>query len=101
MLSQITLELKNFNFSMASNKSLYATCDLDGYLFCKMPAGALEVEEKVKTTWGKSSMVQDMHTRMENIVHGKSLMEGAPSKPEEEGTSQDDHNADQGLHISN
>ena len=50
---------------MASNKSLYATCDLDGYLFCKMPAGALEVEVKVKTTWGKFSMVQDMHTRME------------------------------------
>ena len=61
------LELENFNFSMASNKSLYAACDLDGYLFCKMPAGALEVEVKVKTTWGKFSMVQDMHTRMEKI----------------------------------
>ena len=30
-----------------------------------MPAGALEVEVKVKSTWGKFSMVQDMHTRME------------------------------------
>ena len=50
---------------MASNKSLNATCDLDGYLFCKMPAGALEVEVKVKTTWGKFSMVQDIHTRTE------------------------------------
>ena len=50
---------------MASNKSLYTACNLDGYLFCKMPAGALEVEVKVKTTWGKFSMVQDMHTRME------------------------------------
>ena len=59
------LELEHFNFSMASNKSLYATCNLDGYLFCKMPVGALEVEVKVKTTWGKFSMVQDMHTRME------------------------------------
>ena len=50
---------------MASNKSLYMACDLDRYLFCKMPVGALEIEAKVKTTWGKFSMVQDMHTRME------------------------------------
>ena len=50
---------------MASNKSLNTTCDLDGYLFCNMPAGALEVEVKVKTTWGKFSMVQDIHTRTE------------------------------------
>ena len=50
---------------MASNKSLYTACDLDGYLFCMMPVGALEVEVKVKTTWGKFSMVQDIHTRTE------------------------------------
>ena len=30
-----------------------------------MPAGALEVQIKVKTTWGKCTMVQDAHTRME------------------------------------
>ena len=30
-----------------------------------MPAGALEVQIKVKTTWGKFTMVQDIHTRME------------------------------------
>ena len=30
-----------------------------------MPAGALEVEVNVKTTWGKFSMVQDIHTRTE------------------------------------
>ena len=65
LLSQTTLILANFNFRMASNKSLNAACDLDGYLFCKMPAGALEVEVKVKTTWGKFSMVQDIHTRTE------------------------------------
>ena len=63
--SKTTLILANFNFRMASNKSLNAACDLDGYLFCKMPAGALEVEVKVKTTWGKFSMVQDIHTRTE------------------------------------
>ena len=30
-----------------------------------MPAGALEVQIKVKTTWGTFTMVQDTHTRME------------------------------------
>ena len=50
---------------MAFNKSLNATCDLNRYLFCKMPEGALEVEVKVKTTWGKFTMIQNTHTRME------------------------------------
>ena len=36
-------------FRMALNKTLNATCDLDGYLVCRMPAEALEVEIKVKT----------------------------------------------------
>ena len=50
---------------MAFNKSLNAACNQDMYLFCKMPEGALEVEVKVKTTWGKFSMLQDIHTRTE------------------------------------
>ena len=50
---------------MAFNKSFNAAYDLNRYLFCKMPAGALEVQIKVKTTWGKFAMVQDTHTRME------------------------------------
>ena len=50
---------------MAFDKSLNATCNLNGYLFCKMPADALEVEIKVKTNWGKFSMLQDIHTRTE------------------------------------
>ena len=50
---------------MASNKSLNVACSLEGYLLCKMPTGALGVEVKVKTTWGKFSMVQDIHTRTE------------------------------------
>ena len=50
---------------MTFNKSLNTTCNLDGYLFCKMPVGALEVEIKVKMTWGKFSMLQDIHTRTE------------------------------------
>ena len=65
LLSQTILILANFNSRMAFNKSLNATCDLDGYLFCKMPVGALEVEVKVKTTCRKFSMVQDIHTRTE------------------------------------
>ena len=31
----------------------------------KMPKGTLEVEIKVKTTWGKFTMIQNTHTRME------------------------------------
>ena len=50
---------------MALNKTLNATCNLDGYLFCRMPADALEVEIKVKTKWGKYSMFQDTYTRTE------------------------------------
>ena len=46
-------------------KSLNATCDLNEYLFCKMPKGTLDVEIKVKTTWGKFTMIQNIHTRME------------------------------------
>ena len=50
---------------MAFNESLNADCDLNEYLFCKMPARTLEVQIKVKTTWGKFTMVQNAHTRME------------------------------------
>ena len=47
---------------MALNKTLNATCNLDGYLFCRMPADTLEVEIKVKTKWGNYSMFQDTYT---------------------------------------
>ena len=50
---------------MAFNKSLNAACDLNGYLFCKMPKGALEVVVKVKTTWEKFTMIQNTLTRTE------------------------------------
>ena len=50
---------------MAFLKSPNAACDLNKYLFCKMPKGTLEVEVKVKTTWGKFTMIQNTHTRME------------------------------------
>ena len=35
------------NFRMALNKTLNAACNLDGYLFCRMPADTLEVDNKV------------------------------------------------------
>ena len=41
-------------FRMALNKTLNATSDLDGYLFCRMPADTLEVEIKVKILSGES-----------------------------------------------
>ena len=60
---------------MAYNKSLNVACNLDGYLFCKMPEGALKVEVKVKTTRGKFSMVQDIHTRTEKY-HAREKADG-------------------------
>ena len=48
---------------MAFNKSLNATCNLNGFLFYKMPAGVLEVQVNVKTSWGKFTMILDTHTR--------------------------------------
>ena len=50
---------------MAFLKSLNATCDLNENVFCKMRKGILEVDVKVKTTWGKFTMVQNTHARME------------------------------------
>ena len=50
---------------MAYNNSLNVACDLNEYLYCKMPMGALEVQLKVKTTWEKFTMVQETHTRTE------------------------------------
>ena len=47
---------------MALNKTLNATCDLDGYLFCRMPEDTLEIEVKIKTKLGKYTMFQDTYT---------------------------------------
>ena len=109
-LSQTTLILANFIFRMASNKSLNAVCNLDGYLFCKMPVGAVEIKIKVKTTWGKFSMVQDIHTRTEKYrvwekaegrSNVKTTKKKAPHKitnmQTEDNTSETDVPAGQGL----
>ena len=50
---------------MSFNKSLNAACDLSRFLYGKRPTGTLEVQLKVKTTWGKFTMIQDTHTKME------------------------------------
>ena len=55
---------------MTLNKSLNTTCNLDGYLFCRMPADTLEVEIKVKTKWGKYSIFQDTYTCTKSIAPG-------------------------------
>ena len=47
---------------MALNKTLSATCDLDGYLFCRVPDNALALEVKIKTRWGKCTLFQDTYT---------------------------------------
>ena len=47
---------------MALNKTLNAPCDLNGYLFCRMPDNALDVEAKIKTRWGKYILFQDTYT---------------------------------------
>ena len=62
---ELHLYMQNFPFRMAFNQLLNADCDLNGYLFCKMPVGPLKVQIKVKTTCGKFAMVQDTHTWIE------------------------------------
>ena len=71
LLSQTTLILANFNFRMASNKSLNTTCDLDGYLFCKMPEGVLEVEVKLKPHGENSACSKTFTPGQKSIVCGK------------------------------
>ena len=67
---------------MASNKSLNAACDLDRYLFCKMPVGALEVEVKLKLHGENSAWSKTFTPEQKSIVHGKRLMEGVILRPE-------------------
>ena len=50
---------------MTFHKLLNAICNLHDYLACKMPKGTLEVEIKVKTTWGKYTLIQNTHNRTE------------------------------------
>ena len=48
---------------MAQNQALNATCNLNGSLYCQMPADTVEVEVKIKTKWGKYTLVQVDNSR--------------------------------------
>ena len=50
---------------MALNKPLNATCDLDGYLFCRMPADTFRSGDQGEDQMGKYSMFQDTYTHTE------------------------------------
>ena len=48
------------------SKQLKATCDFkDRLLVCHLPNDAGEVELKVKTRWGKHTLIEDLHSRTE------------------------------------
>ena len=93
---------ENFHFRMALLKSLKTAYNLNEYLFCKMPEGTLEIEIKVKTSWGKFTMIQNTHMRMERyctwekpqLYHVKSKKGKTPHKTAsvhtEENTSETD-----------
>ena len=44
-------------------QQLEVSCDLNGYLVCKMPKDMVEVEMKIKTKWGKYTLLRDFYTR--------------------------------------
>ena len=50
---------------MNMNQQLNASCDFLGYLVCQMPKDVVEVELKVKTKWGRYTLIKDFHTRTE------------------------------------
>ena len=50
---------------MSINKQLNISCAFDGYSVCQMPKDVVEVELKVKTKWGKYTLIKDFHGRTE------------------------------------
>ena len=50
---------------MECNAALNISCNFNGYLVCQMPTNTVEVELKIKTTWGKYTLSKDMCTRTE------------------------------------
>ena len=48
------------------SKQLKATCDFkDGLLVCQLPNDVVKIELKVKTSWGKHTLIEDQHSRTE------------------------------------
>ena len=46
-------------------QQLEVSCDLNGYLMCTMLKDVVEVEMKIKTKWGKYTLLRDFHTMTE------------------------------------
>ena len=46
-------------------QQLEVSCDLNGYLVCKIPKDVVQVEMKIKTKWGKYTLHRDVYTRTE------------------------------------
>ena len=41
------------------------SCDFSGFLVCQIPKDMIEVELKIKTKWGKYTLLKDFYTRTE------------------------------------
>ena len=50
---------------MECNATVNISCDFNSYLVCQMPTNTVEVELKIKTTWGKYTLNKNMCTRRE------------------------------------
>ena len=46
-------------------QQLEVSCDLNGYMVCKMSNDVVEVELKIKTKWRKYTLLRDFYTRTE------------------------------------
>ena len=53
-----------------NNKTINATCNLDGYLFCRMPGDTLEVEIKVKTKRGSTPCFKTLIPTLKSSAPG-------------------------------
>ena len=50
------------------SKQLNASCDFqDGMLVCELPQNIVEVVLKVKTKWGKHTLIEDQYSRTEKF----------------------------------
>ena len=52
------------------NKQLNASCDFLGYLVCQMHKDVVEVELKVKTKWGKYTLIKISILGQKSIIQG-------------------------------
>ena len=49
-------------------KQLKVSCDFqDGLLICELPKDTVEIVLKIKTRWGKHTLIEDQHSRTEKF----------------------------------